>query len=343
MSKRGGSGPFAGRPPGGAFRAAAPGGMLRAMQAIEYERRRLGKTDLQVPVLGIGGAQLGRRDEQLGVDTVLAALEAGIDLIDTSASYIGGESERYIGIALQEWYRRGNRREDLIIESKAGSRQRPHDYSYDAIMASTELSLRALQTDYLDVMLVHDPAEIEPVLAPHAAHDALLDLKKQGVIRHLGLGCRPHAHHRTCIATGDFEVSLTFRDYNLIERSALAGVLEPAVAADVGVFNASIMLSGLLGGDDPIRVAASAAGVSPDRLEMTDELRRAKRMYDWCAARGLDLHVVNLHYCLRETRFASVLLGFSTPERVAQNIAAYRQDVDPAVWEELDRDFPDFA
>ena len=251
------------------------------MQAIEYERRRLGKTDLQVPVLGIGGAQLGRRggshDEQLGVDTVLAALAAGIDLIDTSAAYIGGESERYIGIALQEWYRRGNRREDLIIESKAGSRQRPHDYSYDAIMASTELSLRALQTDYLDVMLVHDPAEIEPVLAPHAAHEALLDLKKQGVIRHLGLGCRPHAHHQACIATGDFEVSLTFRDYNLIERSALAGVLEPAVAADVGVFNASIMLSGLLGGDDPIGVAASAAGVSPDRLEMTDELRRAKR------------------------------------------------------------------
>ena len=90
-------------------------------------------------------------------------------------------------------------------------------------------------------------------------------------------GCRPHAHHQACIATGDFEVSLTFRDYNLIERSALAGVLEPAVAADVGVFNASIMLSGLLGGDDPVRVAASAAGVSPDRVEMTEELRRAKR------------------------------------------------------------------
>lgn len=317
------------------------------MERIEYERRRLGRTGLQVPVLGIGGAQLGRRDgrhdERLGVDTVLAALEAGIDLIDTSAAYIGGESERYIGIALQEWYRRGNRREDLIIESKAGSRQRPHDYSYDAIMASTELSLRALQTDYLDVMLVHDPEEIEPVLAPHAARDALLRLKEQGVIRHLGLGCRPHAHHRACIATGDFEVSLTFRDYNLIERSALAGVLEPAVAADVGVFNASIMLNGLLGGEDPIAVAARAADVAPDRVEMTAELRRAKRMYDWCAARGLDLHVLNLHFCLRETRFASVLLGFSTPERVAQNVAAYRQEVDPAVWDELEHDFADFA
>lgn len=317
------------------------------MERIEYERRRLGRTGLQVPVLGIGGAQLGRRDgrhdERLGVDTVLAALEAGIDLIDTSAAYIGGESERYIGIALQEWYRRGNRREDLIIESKAGSRQRPHDYSYDAIMASTELSLRALQTDYLDVMLVHDPEEIEPVLAPHAARDALLRLKEQGVIRHLGLGCRPHAHHRACIAAGDFEVSLTFRDYNLIERSALAGVLEPAIAADVGVFNASIMLNGLLGGEDPIAVAARDAGVAPDRVEMTAELRRAKRTYDWCAARGLDLHVLNLHFCLRETRFASVLLGFSTPERVAQNVAAYRQEVDPAVWDELDRDFADFA
>lgn len=321
--------------------------MIRAMERIEYERRPLGRTGLQVPVLGIGGAQLGRRggrhDERLGVDTVLAALEAGIDLIDTSAAYIGGDSERYVGIALQEWYGRGNRREDLIIESKAGSRQRPHDYSYDAIMASTELSLRALRTDYLDVMLVHDPADIEPVLAPRAARDALLRLKEQGVIRHVGLGCRPHAHHRTCIDSGDFEVSLTFRDYNLIERSALTGVLEPAAAAGVGVFNASIMLNGLLGGDDPIAVAAGAAGVAPDRVEMTGELRRAKRMYDWCAARGLDLHVLNLHFCLRETRFASVLLGFSTPERVAQNVAAYRQRIDPAVWQELDRDFADLA
>ena len=210
-------------------------------------------------------------------------------------------------------------------------------------MASTELSLRTLQTDYLDLMLVHDPATIEPVLAPHAARDALRRLKEQGVIRHLGLGCRPHAHHRACIASGDFEVSLTFRDYNLIERSALAGVLEPAVAADVGVFNASIMLSGLLGGEDPVAVAARAAGVAPERVEMTPELRRAKWLYDWCATRGLDLHVLNLHFCLRETRFASVLLGFSTPARVAQNVAAYRQEVDSAIWEELDRDFADLA
>ena len=210
-------------------------------------------------------------------------------------------------------------------------------------MASTELSLRALQTDYLDLMLVHDRPRSSRCWRRTRPRDALLRLKEQGVIRHLGLGCRPHAHHQACIATGDFEVSLTFRDYNLMERSALAGVLEPAVAADVGVFNASIMLSGLLGGEDPIAVAAPAAGVAPERVATTPELRRAKWMYDWCVARGLDLHVLNLHYCLRETWFASVLLGFSTPERVAQNVAAYRQEVDAAIWEELDRDFADLA
>ena len=163
------------------------------------------------------------------------------------------------------------------------------------------------------------------------------------MVRHIGLGCRPHAHHRACIASGDFDVSLTFADYNLIERSALAGVLEPAVAADVGVFNASIMLSGALGGEDPVAVAARAAGVAPERVEMTPRLRRARWMYDWCAARGLDLHVLNLHFCLRETRFASILLGFSTPARVAQNVAAYRQRIDPALWEELEHDWDDGA
>ena len=111
------------------------------------------------------------------------------------------------------------------------------------------------------------------------------------------------------------------------------------MAADVGVFNAAITLSGQLGGEDPFVVAARAAGLAPERLEITPRLRRARWMYDWCAARALDLHVVNLHFCLRETRFASVLVGFSRPERVAQNVAAYRQRVDPALWDELEHDW----
>ena len=94
-----------------------------------------------------------------------------------------------------------------------------------------------------------------------------------------------------------------------------------------------------LGGGNPTAGAARAAGVTPERLVITPRLRRARWMYDWCAARALDLHLVNLHFCLREKRFASILIGFSTPERVAQNIAAYRQQVDPELWDELEHDW----
>jgi aryl-alcohol dehydrogenase-like predicted oxidoreductase len=74
------------------------------MENPNWTKRRLGRTDLSVNPLGIGGAWQGRRkgkaDEQVAVDTVLRGLELGINLIDTSGGYIRGSSERFIGLAL---------------------------------------------------------------------------------------------------------------------------------------------------------------------------------------------------------------------------------------------------
>ena len=59
----------------------------------------------------------------------------------------------------------------------------------------------------------------------------------------------------------------------------------------------------------------------------------------WCRQRGVDLATLNLHFCLRERRFASILIGFSRPARVEQNVRAYAETIDAGVWEELERDF----
>jgi D-threo-aldose 1-dehydrogenase len=292
------------------------------MAKVNWERRILGRTGFEVTVLGIGGAWLGnmrdRTDEEVAVQTVLAGLASGINLVDSSDNYIDGRSEGFVGRALAHWFAQGNRREDLVLSTKLTvNPNNPDAFSYDGTLWGLEHSLRELGVDTLDMFLVHDPETLEPVLSEDGCIAALRRAKEEGTIRAIGLGCRPHEFHRRCIETGEFDVCLTFHDYSVMERSAEAGVLEHAVQRDVGVFNASI----------------NAALARPEHAETAAELEA------WCGHRGLDLATLNLQFCLRERRFASTLIGFSRPERVAQNVASYQTPVDDAIWAELRRDF----
>ena len=289
---------------------------------VEWERRTLGRTGFQVTAVGIGSAWLGHKEgstsSEVAVQTVLAGLESGSNLIDTSDDYISGCSEGFVGQALRHWFQQGNRREDLILSSKLTTFPgNPDAFSYDGTMRGLENSLKELRTDYLDIFLVHDPKTLEPVLSDNGAIAALRKLKDDGTIRAIGLGCRPHEFHKRCIETGEFDVSLTFHDYSLMGTTAEAGVLEHAVKQNVGVFNASINAS----------------------VARKDNADRARQMLSWCREREIDLDTLNLHFCLRERRFASVLIGFSRPARVEQNVTAYRTAIDEAIWQELARDF----
>ena len=292
------------------------------MNKQNWGKRTLGRTGFEVTVLGIGSAWLGHKDgtytPEIGIQTVLAGLESGINLIDTSDNYIAGRSEGFVGEALKHWFGQGNRREDLILSTKLSNHQgNPDAFSYEGTMRGVENSLRELGTDYLDIFLVHDPHSLDPVLAEDGSIAALRKLKEQGTIRAIGLGCRPHEFHQRCIETGEFDVSLTFHDYNLMVTSAESGVLEHAVKQNVGVFNASIN-------------ASVATGKNAER---------AGQMSDWCRQRDIDLATLNLHFCLRERRFASTLIGFSRPARVEQNVRAYAETIDESIWDELERDF----
>ena len=315
------------------------------MEKPNWEKRRLGRTGLSVTPLGIGGAYLGRTsagppDEKIAVETVLRGLELGLNLIDTSPKYLGGVSERFVGLALQEWYKRGGKRKDLVLSTKVGSRILPHCYTYEHTMSSIQTSLELLQEEYVDLMLVHDPPEMDPVFASDGALAALQELKAKGVIGHIGLGARPHAFHRRCHESGAFEVSLTFGDYNLLRRSAGEGVLETAAAHDVGVFNATVNLMGLLAGSDPIEFARARGHRHTWSWEGEgDPIEFAHRLWTWCGARGVSMLALNLQYSLREPRIASTLLGFSRPSRVDEDIAAVLEPMDESIWQELHEEF----
>ena len=288
--------------------------------------------------MGLGGAWLGHsmqtglRDPEIGAATVVKALELGIGLIDTSPAY--GDSEKIIGKGLAEWYRRGGKRSDFVISTKAGTRTRPYDYSASSILHSVELSLKALGTDYLDVLLVHDPQSLDPVFAPDGALGALKKLRDQGIIHAIGLGVRNHQFHQRCIESGDFDVSLTYGDYNLMNQSAAKDILPLAVQHKTGIFNAMVVEYGLLGGQDPRLVAQERKGqVDPRKLE------HATALWDWAQTQQVNLLAIALQYSARNPDIHATLVGAATPEEVEADYSVFNQPIPSAIWADLNQKF----
>ena len=152
------------------------------------EKTIFGKTKLEVSPItlgtwGIGGAGWDDYPDEVRLDTIKAAVEAGINLIDTAPAYNGGRSEQYIGKALEQI----GARKDVYIVTKTGNDfidgQYVRNGKADNIFALCERSLRNLRTDYIDILLLHWP---DPRVSLEETFGAMNRLKEQGIIRHLG-------------------------------------------------------------------------------------------------------------------------------------------------------------
>ncbi len=317
------------------------------------QHRLLGKTELSVTPIGLGGAYLGvsrnngtyEIDEDVGIATVLRALDLGVNLIDTSAGYMGGSrSERIVGDAIAQWLESGGCREKIVLETKTGTRRQgdrtAEDYSARTTWESIETSLRLLRVDHLDIALVHDPMDLEPVLAPDGAWSALQEMRSQGLVRAIGLGTRSHEDHRRVIATGACDVCLTHSDFNLLTQTARAGVIEPASHAGVAVFNATSLAHGLLLGDrSPTEIVAGWDNSWHAHLKAQSEwptmLERAQVLWDWTRSQDLDLLALNLHYIAREPGITATLMGAATPAQIEADVAALNVELPEDLWQPL--------
>jgi aryl-alcohol dehydrogenase-like predicted oxidoreductase len=145
------------------------------------EKRKFGKTDMEVSVLGFGGAEIGFNPNQTQEDVnrlLNSALDAGLNLIDTAAGYL--KSEQMIGEAV------GKRRKEFYLITKCGALDgfTRSDWSKKGILETIETSLRDLKTDYLDIAQLHScDAEI---LKRGEAIEALQRAQEKGYTRYIG-------------------------------------------------------------------------------------------------------------------------------------------------------------
>jgi aryl-alcohol dehydrogenase-like predicted oxidoreductase len=277
-------------------------------------------TEVSLGGIGLGGQRTTNADD-VAISTVKEAWDQGINYLDTSPLY--AESERRLGLALDAM---GGRPRALYLSTKTGTHpSRRGDYSAEGTRWSVENSLRLLGVDSVDLVLVHDPESMAPVLAPNGALDTLEALRGEGKLRWIGLGVREHDKLRTAIRSGRFDAILTYADYNLVRQTA-APLIDEAHAAGVGVILAQVFLAGLLAGGNP---AESLYASRPDAA-------RAMDWWMWSRERGLDLRAIALQYGTRNPKVGTILVGADTPDQVDQILRASQEPIPPEVWEEVE-------
>ncbi|TBV01001.1 aldo/keto reductase [Phytopseudomonas dryadis] len=231
------------------------------MRDLHALHRPLGSTGLNVSPLGLGTVKLGRDqgvkypngftipDDAQARQLLELARELGINLIDTAPAY--GTSEQRLGPLLR------GQRQDWVIASKVGEEfdagQSRFDFSSEHTRLSVERSLKRLETDYLDLVLVHSDGDDLSILRNEAVYQTLAELKQAGKIRGFGFSGKTVEGGLLALEQGDCAMVT----YNLGEQHERT-VLDYAASHAKGILIKKALASGhacLGAGVDPVRAS----------------------------------------------------------------------------------------
>jgi len=306
--------------------------------------KRLGRTELQLPVVGIGTAFVGvptqndtvvevddegrRLDEELGVQTLVKAIDAGCTFFDTAVLYGRSMSETMIGEALR---RRPTARDQVTITTKAGRSHLGYDFSFDAILRSVDESLERMGLDRLEIVYIHDAMgqPMDEVLSDRGALGALRHLQDQGIINYIGTACNNPPTNLEYIRTGEFDAAVIADSWSLINQIAEREIFAAAARHDVGLVGATPLERGLLvtGPQENTKYLNRVFG--QDCLDHVSNIQRLCRNYD------LPMIAVALQWCTRHPQVASVIPGARVPEEAESCLAAAQLDIPDELWPEL--------
>ncbi len=198
------------------------------------EKRRLGKTNLEVSVFGFGCIKFPHISAEQATAALDHAIDLGVNFLDTARGY--GDSEQKIGPVLKR------RREQIYIATKTAKRNAA------GAMKELETSLKNLQTDYLDLYQAHwvcYDSIYDEVIGPGGALETLRKAKEQGKVRHYGITMhRDHKAIRRAIEDGIWETIMLA--YNPLDEEGVGEFIPMAAARDMGVIIMKPLSGGVL-------------------------------------------------------------------------------------------------
>jgi aryl-alcohol dehydrogenase-like predicted oxidoreductase len=286
------------------------------------EYRPFGRTDLQVSAIGFGCWEIsgtyGAIDTQQFAAAVHRALDAGINCFDTAEAYGMGISEQALGRAL------GNRRKDVCLVTKVGvgypEAPNRRDSSRTRIIASIERSLRALNTDHVDVYLIHWP---DPGTPFEETFRTLDDLVQQGKTRYVGVSNFRPAQLAACMKLRRIDVVQEIFPWCMANGVGVMAYGSLAYGMLTGTFRSDMRFDeadwrskrGALGGLNLFRTMFGA-----DHFERN--LRAVEELKAVAAKYGKTLPQFALRWTLSHPAIHTGLVGFRNPNEVAENLGA---------------------
>ena len=275
------------------------------------EYRRLGKTNLNVSILGFGASPLGDTfdtcDEKEGIKAVHYAIDHGINFIDVAPFYGITLAEARLGKALE------GKRQDIILATKCGRYgMRDFDFSYDRIIRSADESLQRLKTDYVDLMQLHDIEFESKEQVLNEAVPAIQKIKESGKARFIGITGLPVAYLAEIARLVDVDTVLSWAHYNLLADGINDELIPLSKEKGFGLMNAAPLMQRILS-DAPLPEWHNA----PSQVKATQPL-----LLELCKKYGVKLSDVAIRYALDHQDIASTIVGMWEMNNVKQNIEA---------------------
>lgn len=293
--------------------------------------RTLGRTGLTVSTVCVGTSSLGShpapRGTDTAVDTILRAFAGPLNFIDTSNEYGGTNSERRIGAAIAA---AGGVPAGVVVATKVDPIRGVADYSGARVRQSVEESLDRLGLDHLPLVYLHDPEKIafEEGTAAGGPLEALLDLRSQGVIGHLGVAGGPIDLELKYLALDVFDVVISHNRYTLVDQSA-EPLIRDAAARGVAFVNAAPFGGGMLVKGPDAEPNYCYRPASPAIIG------RVRKMADLCAEYSIPLAAAALQFSTRDPRITSTIVGMSEPARVAEALELAGWEIPAGFWDRI--------
>ncbi|MGA9866501.1 MAG: aldo/keto reductase [Acetobacteraceae bacterium] len=318
----------------------------------DWQRRKIGRTAIEVTTLGLGTATMGGNRVRITQDTaqgiVRAAWAAGVCYVDTAPFYGLGFSERRVGDGL-----RAEDRDAWVLSTKVGRLLRPragsgerengwmtempfdvvYDYTYDGIMRSFEDSVQRLGLSRIDILYVHDVGEYQHGEANagymaqlrDSGRKALDALKSSGAIGAIGIGVNETKVLLDAMGWADWDAFLLAGRYTLLEQTALDDLFPLCEKRGTSIVVGGPLNSGILAGRDTWNYAPAPEDVR----------QRARRLGAVCDRHGVPLAAAALQFPLAHKVVAAVIPGPRNALEFEANVALMRTPIPPALWQEL--------
>ena len=320
---------------------------------MTLDKRRIGRTALEVTTLGLGTATLGGSRVQISWQErdaiVRTAWDAGVRYFDTAPFYGVGAAERAVGDA-----QRDRRRGDWVQSTKVGRLLRPrtawtdpmeawgrpmpfdvvYDYSYDGIMRSFEDSFQRLGLAHIDILLVHDIGAYQHGAAAHpelmrslreSGYRALEELRRTGAVSAIGLGVNEREVCLEAMDFGDWDAFLLAGRYTLLEQAPLDDLLPQCVARGTSIIVGGPLNSGILAGRDTWNYATAPAEV----------VTRVKQIQAVCDSHNVPLPAAALQFPLAHPAVCAIIPGPRTAAEFNENLPLFTQKIPAGLWSDL--------